>query len=235
MKIIQNSLSDVSHDRKVTALLTDLATNTGESVLRVWTPPKQIAFGRRDTIADGYGRARRIATQHGYKPIERRVGGSAVAYTGHTVAFAHAIPTDNGKSGVKRRYSEVTTSILEALRNTGAAVTDGEPANSFCPGQHSIMGEGKIAGIAQRIQRNCVLVAGCVIVQSTDSDLISTVLDPIYSVLKLSFEKDSVGSVADAGGSDDIDTIISDIKSAFSINQQGEVLDAAGILATGMS
>jgi octanoyl-[GcvH]:protein N-octanoyltransferase len=230
MKIVQDSLNNVGYDRKVTALLTDFAMNTSESVLRVWTPPKQVAFGRRDTIADGYDYAQRIATQHGYEPVERRVGGSAVAYTGHTVAFATAIPTDSPQSGVKRRYSEVTRLMLQTLRNVGATVTEGEPSNSFCPGQHSIMGKGKIVGIAQRIQRNCVLVAGCVIVQSTDSAAISTVLNPIYSALDLSFEKNSVGSVAEAGGSDDVDRVISEIKSTFTPDQVTESIKSIDIL-----
>ena len=90
MCLVRGSIGEVARDRAVTDALAGLASETGESVIRTWTPPRQVAFGRRDTTADGYTHARQIAVKRGYDPVERAVGGSAVAYTGCTVAFAHA-------------------------------------------------------------------------------------------------------------------------------------------------
>ncbi|WP_220132403.1 lipoate--protein ligase family protein [Natronomonas sp. LN261] len=227
MRLVHGSLSSVGRDRAVTASLMDLSADAAESVLRVWTPPRQLAFGRRDTAADGYDRARRIATRHGYEPVERRVGGSAVAYTGRTVAFAYATPVDDSREGIDGRYREAVASILRALRETGAAVTHGEPDQAFCPGEHSVRGSGKVAGIAQRIGRDSALVGGCVIVGSADSTTIAEILDPVYSALDLPFDSGSVGSVAAAGGPEDPAPVVAAIEAAFGADRTSSSVAAA--------
>lgn len=227
MRLIEGTLADIDRDRAVTTSLTRLATDVDESVLRVWTPPRQLAFGRRDTTAEGYDRARRIAARHDYTPIERRVGGSAVAYTGDTVSFAYAVPTDDGRDGIDRRYRDVTETMLGAFRAVGARVASGEPTGSFCPGDYSVKGDGKIAGIAQRVRRDCALVGGCVIVRSADREAIAAVLDPVYSALGIPFEPASVGSIAAAGGPDDADSVISALEAAFGADRTTMTVPAA--------
>jgi len=219
MRLVRGDVDDPVRDRTATDSLADLAAETAESVLRVWTPPRQIAFGRRDTIADGYSRAREIAAERGYEPIEREVGGSAVAYTGRTVSFAYAMPTTGGRDGIDRRYRLTIETLLDALGETGATVSSGEPDSSFCPGAHSIRSNdpagGKIAGIAQRVGQDAALVGGCVIVLSVDAHTIADVLAPIYSALELPFDPESVGSVASAGGPDAVAPVVDAIETAF--------------------
>lgn len=227
MRLVQGSLGDVDRDRTVTASLMDLAAAAAEPVLRVWTPPRQLAFGRRDTVTDGYDRARRIVTRRGYEPVERCVGGSAVAYTGHTVAFAYATPVDDSREGIGGRYREAVASILRALRETGAAVRRGEPDRAFCPGEHSIRGSGKVAGIAQRVGRDSALVGGCVIVGSADGAMIAEVLDPVYSALGLPFDPGSIGSVAAAGGPEDPAPVVAAIEAAFGADRTSPSVAAA--------
>jgi len=163
MQVVRGSIPDVDLDRRVTKELIDVVESTNEPVVRVWTPPKQIAFGRRDTTTDGYEQARRIALEKGYEPIERDVGGSAVAYTGETIAFAYGVPTETERGHIDGRYREAEAALLRALERAGATVTNGEPDASFCPGDHSVQGNGKIAGIAQRVRRESALVGGYVI------------------------------------------------------------------------
>jgi len=227
MRLIEGVLADVDRDRGVTTALTGLAAAIEESVLRVWTPPRQLAFGRRDTTADGYERARRVAARRDYTPIERRVGGSAVAYTGDTVSFAYAVPIDDGRDGIDRRYRDATETMLRAFRAVGASVTRGEPADSFCPGDYSIRGGGKIAGVAQRVTRECALVGGCVIVRSADREAIAAVLDPVYSALGVPFAPESVGSIATAGGPEDVGSVVDALEAAFGADRSTTRVPAA--------
>lgn len=230
MRLVRGSVNNVARDRGVTDALTSLASGSGEPVVRVWTPPRQIAFGRRDTTADGYGRAREIAAEYGYEPIERAVGGSAVAYTGRTVAFAHATPIDDERSGIDRRYRETIESLICALADVGATVSRGEPDRSFCPGEHSVQGGGKIAGIAQRVRKETALVGGCVIVHASDAEAIADVLDATYAALDLPFDPNSVGSVVLAGGSDDHEAVIRAIERAFAPVSDPLVTSAAELI-----
>lgn len=227
MRLVRGSVSDVVRDRAVTNALVDLASETGESVVRAWTPPRQVAFGRRDTSADGYARAREIAVERGYEPVERAVGGSAVAYTGRTVAFAHAVPLGGGRGGIDRRYRETTDSLVRALDDVGATVSRGEPDRSFCPGDHSIQGSGKIAGIAQRVRKESALVGGCVIVCSADRTSIADVLEPLYAELDIPFDPDSIGSVASAGGPEDERSVIDAIENVLTTGVDPTVVSAA--------
>lgn len=229
MRVVRGSASDVDKDRRIAASIADLASETAESVLRVWTPPRQLAFGRRDATAAGYDRARRVAAGSGYEPIERSVGGSAVAYTGRTVAFGYAEPTD-GRGGIDKRYRRTTATLADALRETGATVSRGEPARSFCPGKHSLREAGKIAGVAQRVRRDSALVGGCVIALRSDSAEIADVLAPVYAALDRPFDPGSVGSVEAAGGDGGVEAVKEAIERAFVAGRERIIVSAADLL-----
>jgi lipoate-protein ligase A len=230
MHLVRGALSDIDDDRRVTRRLARITERTDEPSLRVWTPPQQVAFGRRDSSAEGYGRAREISVDHGYTPVERSVGGSAVAYTGTTVAFAVAVPTEGGRGGIESRYRDATSTLARAIGAVGAAVTRGEPDGSFCPGEHSIQGTGKIAGIAQRVRRESALVGGCVIVSKADQRAVSAVLEPVYAELGIPFDSASVGSIEEAGGRADTERVIDAIETAFVDGREVILVSAEGTL-----
>lgn len=216
MRVVRGARSNADADRRLTRQLTRFADRADETTIRVWTPPKQVAFGRRDSMASGYEDARQIALEHGYEPVERRVGGTAVAYTGQTIAFAVADPTSSGRDGIDSRYRETLARLTDALEATGAAVDRGEPPESFCSGAYSIQGPtGKIAGIAQRVRRRATLVGGCVVAVTTEERLIPAVLDPVYTALETPFDPGSVGSVESAGGPADPARVIEAIELVF--------------------
>lgn len=215
MHVVRGTVAETDRDRRVTQQLIDVVESTREPAVRVWTPPRQIAFGRRDTTVDGYERARKIALEYGYDPVEREVGGSAVAYTGETVAFAYGVPTETGRGSIDSRYQDVESMVVRALETVGANITRGEPAASFCPGDHSVQGDGKIAGIAQRVRRESALVGGYVIVLESDERAVSDVLDQIYGALEMPFDPQSVGCVESAGGSDDVGEVVETIEETF--------------------
>ncbi|MFC5133944.1 MULTISPECIES: lipoyl protein ligase domain-containing protein [Haloferacaceae] len=220
MQVLRGRDASPRIDRDHTARLLDDAAE-GRPGVRVWAPPGQIAFGRRDAREPGYGRARRAAATAGFAPIRRDVGGRAVAYTGDTLAFALAIPIDDDRGSIDERYATVTRAVRSALEASGAGISSGEPPDSFCPGDHSLRvggGEsegGKLAGIAQRVRSDAALVAGCVVVSRHDARGIATVLDPVYDALDVPFDPGSVGSVEAADGSSDVGRIARAVERAL--------------------
>ena len=200
-RVVRGHADGIGEDRAVTRALVGDVAETGEPVVRAWTPHRQVAFGRRDARADGYDRARAAAEERGFPSRERRVGGRAVAYTGRTVAFCRIEPLVDVREGMTARYEAATADLRGALADLGAPLDRGEPDGAFCPGSHSLSAEGKVVGLAQRVRRGAATVAGICLV--ADRRPIADVLEPVYAALDVPFERSSVGSVARAGGPDD--------------------------------
>lgn len=206
MRVVRGSYDDPEVDRAATHRLVERVRTSGDPTLRVWTPPRQVAFGLRDAGEDGYERAREAAKRRGYPPVERDAGGRAVAYTGSTVAFALAKSVADERRGIGSRYDDVTDALRAALAALGVDASAGEPSASFCPGSHSLQAAGKIAGLAQRVRSDVALVGGVIVTR--DHDAIAAVLQPVYDALGLSFDPDSVGSVERAGGDGRPDAVV---------------------------
>ncbi|WP_245202780.1 lipoyl protein ligase domain-containing protein [Halorubrum alkaliphilum] len=232
MRVLRGGRERPSADREATANLLESAAD-GTAGVRVWVPPRQIAFGRRDTRASGYPDATAIAENAGFTPIERDVGGRAVPYTGDTLAFATAVPRTNddertglddgsvgingGSVGIDDRYAWATGIVRTVLVDLGGDIEPGEPPASFCPGDHSIRvaAGGKLSGIAQRVRADAALVAGCLVVTRSDASELASIASPVYDALGVPFDPDSVGSVEAAGGSADHRTVARAVETAF--------------------
>ena len=218
MRVLRGRSARPAADREHTARLLADASD-GTPGLRVWTPPRQVAFGRRDAREPGFERAKRLAAGRGFEPIERDVGGRAVAYPGDALAFAHALPLGDGRGrgSIADRYARATETLLEALRGLGADVASGEPPESFCPGDHSVRvaDGGKVAGIAQRVRGDAALVAGCLVVTRTDAREVADATAAVYDALGVPFDSTAVGSVAAAGGPGDPKPLARALEDAF--------------------
>ncbi|MCU4799908.1 lipoate--protein ligase family protein [Halobacteria archaeon HArc-gm2] len=215
MRLLRGRASDPETDQRRTREMVSDAADTDEPALRVWTPHRQVVFGRRDRRSDGYERARELALQRDFAVREREVGGRAVAYTGTTVAFALAEPVDDHRRGIGARYDRALDALQSALVDCGAAVERGEPPNSFCPGSHSLqIDDGKVAGVAQRVRQDVAVVAGVVVV--TDAAAIADVLDSVYDALDVPFDPASVGSLtASTDGETTPERVVDAVARAF--------------------
>lgn len=218
MLIVRGRGPTARRDRELTREYVETVGETGEGFLRVWRPPRQVVFGRRDANREGYERAREIASERGFTPVERAVGGHAVCYTGHTVSFVRATPVDDLRSGITDRYDRTVRELRSALSALGVEADRGEPDGAFCPGTHSLSADGKIAGLAQRVRRDAAVVGGIVVVR--DHEEISEVLAPIYDALDISFERNSTGSVARAGGDADPEAVLRRIEGELSAGRE---------------
>jgi len=199
--VLRERRDDPDADREVTRDLLASVRERGDPAVRVWAPGRQLAFGRRDANENGYDAARAAAREHGFPPAERQVGGRAVAYTESTLAFARITPVEGIRSGLQERYDAMVADVVDALAAVGVDAHEGEPPDSFCPGDHSVSASGKLAGIAQRVTKDAALTSGVLVVDGRGE--IRRVLTDVYDALRVPFDPDSVGSVAAAGGDTD--------------------------------
>ncbi|MFC4987048.1 lipoyl protein ligase domain-containing protein [Saliphagus infecundisoli] len=197
-------------------------------VVSVGIPRRQVAFGRRDRRRAGYDRAREIAERRGFEPVERAVGGRAVAFDGATtVAFARAEPVGRERTGIADRYDRLLGDVADGLAGLGVAVERGEPENSFCPGSHSLSGEdGKLAGVAQRVRADAAVAAGVLLVTAADD--LTDALAAVYGALDVPFDPETVGSVAAADGPRDATRVRRRLEDALTGDGPVEVVDTAG-------
>lgn len=213
MRALRGRADDIETDRAASMAMLNRTGTTGERAVRVWRPHRQVAFGRRDTREEGYDHARVAARDHGFPPVERDVGGRAVAYTGTTVAFARTESVADLREGMDERYESATAAAEQALADLGVDAERGEPPDSFCPGTHSLQAAGKLVGIAQRVQQDAAVVAGVVLV--ADHREVAAALDDVYGALGVEFDPDSVGSVARAGGDADPSAVVETFEAAL--------------------
>lgn len=211
MRIVRGRGPSAERDRERSRELVSSVAETGEPLLRIWQPHRHVAFGRRDSNRPGYERARALADEHGFVPVDRTTGGHAVCFTGNTVSFVRVTPVDDLRGGIDERYQQTTETLETALSELGVSPWVGEPDGAFCPGTHSISDEGKMVGLAQRVKRDVAVVAGIVVVR--DHEDIAEVLGPIYDALDISFERNATGSIARSGGTSDPGRVIETLES----------------------
>ncbi|AUG48423.1 lipoate--protein ligase [Haloarcula taiwanensis] len=221
MRLLRGRTADPETDFERTREMAETVAEDREPALRAWRPHGQVAFGRRDANSDGYDRACRAARDQGYTVIERAVGGRAVAYTGSTVSFSLAVPTEDPRGTIDDRYEWTKAAVKRALDDCGITARTGEPDAAFCPGSHSLQADGKITGLAQRVRQSVAVVGGIVVVR--DHEAIAGVLAPVYEALDVRFDTQSVGSVADAGGTDDPDRVIAALEQSLADGREVSV------------
>jgi lipoate-protein ligase A len=221
--VVRDRLPDAVADGDATATLRARVAATERPAVRVWAPGRIVAFGRRDVRSDGYDAAASAARDRGFDPVERSVGGRAVAYDGETtLAFARITPVDDVREGLDARYDALITDVTRALADLGVDAERGEPAESFCPGQHSLQSGGKLAGLAQRVTQGAAITSGVLTVANHDA--LAAVLDAVYDALDVPFDPESVGSVAHAGGPDDPDVVRDALEAVLVGDREREVV-----------
>jgi len=227
MRVLRGRADETEADRAATRRLVERVAETGEPAVRVWSPHRQVAFGRRDAHADGYDRARAAASERGYQPVERRVGGRAVAYTGRTLAFVRATPVETERTGIADRYERALADVRGALADLGVEGTEGEPPDAFCPGSHSLQSAAgrKLVGLAQRVGGGTATVGGQLVVR--DHEGIADVLDPVYDALGVPFNPATVGSVERAGGTADRERVRRAVERAL-VGDRESVVEQVG-------
>ncbi len=185
---------DSSATGSVTARVLDRVARDGSVVTVVWRPEREVSFGPRDRNHPAYVTVVDEVRAHGFSPVERSMGGRPVAMHRECLALVVGFPAGGT---IRSRYRVVADAVEEALHDWGLQTEQSCVPASFCPGEYSLVGTGKVAGFAQRVRTENAAVGGFVIVCAHDP--IVDVLAPIYDLLELPFEPGTVGSLERSG------------------------------------
>jgi lipoate-protein ligase A len=179
-----------------TALLHEVAEGRRGPVIRVYRPQPTVAFGRRDSFLDGFGRAAQAARDHGFAPVIRSAGGRAAAYHEACLVIDEIVGAGDAMADVDARFAAEAESQALALRRLGIDARVGEVPGEYCPGRFSVNARGavKLVGAAQRIISGAWLFSTVVVVDG--SGAIRAVLRDVYAALGLDWDPASVGSIA---------------------------------------
>ncbi|HEV8420792.1 MAG TPA: lipoate--protein ligase family protein [Actinomycetota bacterium] len=179
------------------AILRGVSEGSQPQTLRIHRPGPIVAFGPLDRLSPGYGRAVEAARSGGFGAIQRLAGGRAAVFHEQTIAFSWAIPDPQPRVHIAKRFEEISSILVAALRDLGLDARVGEVPGEYCPGEHSVNARGKtkLVGVGQRILLHAAHVGGVVVV--SDSDRVRDVLIPVYEALGLEWDPTTVGSVDD--------------------------------------
>jgi lipoate-protein ligase A len=179
------------------ALLRRVAAREEPATARRYRPQPTVAFGRLDTLRDGFAAARAVARERGFTPIVRSVGGRAAAYTDLAVVYEELTPHDGLAVGLEERFAFFADRLAHALRSLGADARVGEVAGEYCPGRFTVNAGGrvKLAGVAQRVVSGAALVSTAVVVG--DGDRVRDVLVAVYDALEIAWDPATAGALED--------------------------------------
>ena len=182
LRVIRDSIpDDPALDTAVSrALLERVAAGELPETLRLARPGPIVAFGKLDVVGPGYREAVAAARAGGFEAIERLAGGRAAVFHEGTLAFSHAIPDPDPRSGVRPRFDQIADRVARALRSLGVDARVGEVPGEYCPGSHSVSAGGrtKLMGVGQRLISGGAHVGGVIVAEG--SDRVRDILVPVY-------------------------------------------------------
>ncbi|MGI9528158.1 MAG: lipoate--protein ligase family protein [Acidimicrobiia bacterium] len=212
LHVVHGQLSgDAPLDTAVSrAILLQVSDGELPETLQVGTPHRVVAFGKHDTLSNGFDKAVGIAVDHGYDPTVRIAGGRAVVFSPTILRFAWTVPEAKPADTMRTRFTTLSTAVVDTLADIGVRGTMGEVPNEYCAGEYSvhIRGHRKVMGVGQRLTRSGAQVGGMIVV--SDPDDINSVLVPMYQALDVPIDPTATGSIAD-----DLPTTPEDVAHAF--------------------
>lgn len=184
--------SAISH-----AILRRVSDGLEPETLRLHRPGDIVAFGPKDRLAPGFGRAIEAARAAGFGSVQRLAGGRAAVFTTRSMAFSWAIPDPVPRKGIRARFEDLSAILAGAFQDLGIDARVGAVPGEYCPGEHSVNARGrtKLMGVGQRLVQRAVHVGGVVVVD--DTLRVREVLVPVNRALDLEWDPATVGSLAD--------------------------------------
>ncbi len=209
------------------ALLLGASDGVVPETLRLHVPGRVMAFGKRDTLAEGYPPAVAASRDAGFVPIERLAGGRAAVFTELTLSFAWTVPDPDPRTGIAARFEYLSAAVVRTLAAFGVDSEVGEIPGEYCPGRYSVHHRGriKLMGVGQRLARSAAHVGGVIVVDG--ADLARAALVPVYAALGLEWDPSTVGSIADVTPG----VTVEDIATRFAVEIAGDRGTAPGTVA----
>ena len=185
------------------AILLRVGEGALPETLQVGTPHRVVAFGKHDTLTDGFDDAVAIAVDHGYDPTIRIAGGRAVVFSPTVIRFTWTQQVSDPAKSMHARFRILSGAVVDALGSLGLEGTIGEIPNEYCAGEFSVhIRRRKVMGVGQRLTRSAAQVGGMIVVAG--SEAINEVLSPVYRALSVPMDPTATGAVAEFDGSIDV-------------------------------
>jgi octanoyl-[GcvH]:protein N-octanoyltransferase len=217
LQITEGELSGVaSLDTAVSrAILQRVSDGDLPETLQIGRPHRTVAFGKHDSLTDGFDNAIGIAHDLGFDTTIRIAGGRAVVFHRQTIRFAWTTPSTDPVASMHDRFRTVAERVVASLAAHGVSAVIGEVPGEYCPGRYSVHVEhtGKVMGCGQRLARNAAQVGGMIVVKG--ASIVNEVLVPVYAVLGLDMDPWMTGAIADVADVD-IDGLSSEFALQFS-------------------
>ena len=117
-----------------------LAASEGRigEAFRIHRPGRIVAFGKHDSITDGFDEAVAIARAKGFLPIVRLAGGRAAVFHENTLAFNWTVPADDPTRNIHDRFRMLSDVMVGAFARLGLDARIGEVPGEYCPGEFSV-------------------------------------------------------------------------------------------------
>ena len=221
------------------ALLRAVAAGERPPSARIYRPGPTVAFGRLDTLHDGFSAARDAAAARGWAPLLRLGGGRAAAYDEGSVVVELVTATTASAAGLQERFADGVAIVTGALGRLAVSAEVGELPGEYCPGRWSVHlpGGPKIAGAAQRSVRGASLVTAVVVVEG--GARVREVLVDVYAALATAWAPATAGAVADhhpdVGATQVVDALVAELARAHpglvGVSPDAALLAAARTLA----
>ena len=193
------------------------------ATMRLYIPGREVAFGKRDAVTPQYPAAVQAAQAAGFSSVERLAGGRAAVFTEHTIAFALAIPDDDPRITIHRRFRQMSELIVAAFARLDVPSEIGEVPGEYCAGEFSVHHDHrlKLMGVGQRLAKRAAHVGGVIAVNRTD--LLLRALIPVYRALELEWRPTTTGSLGDVHDSisnaDVMAALIAELRQHFSVKK----------------
>lgn len=187
-----------------------------EPIVRMYRPEPTVSFGQQDVRMDGYEAATQLASQHGFTPVVRRVGGRAAAYHRGSLIIDHIQPETDAMFGFRERFTYFGDLLARMLRRLGVEAAVGEIPGEYCAGEYSVhavrdpLHRIKLAGTAQRVVKGAWLFSTSLVVE--DGAPVREVLTDVYEALGVNFDLTTAGAVEDAAGGVVVEDVIDELQ-----------------------
>jgi len=187
-----------------------------DPIVRMYRPEPTVSFGQQDVRMDGYTKATQQASQHGFAPTVRRVGGRAAAYHRGSLIIDHIQPEDDAMFGFRERFTYFGDLLARMLRRLGVEAAVGEIPGEYCAGEYSVHAVRdprhriKLAGTAQRVVKGAWLFSTSLVV--ADGAPVREVLTDVYEALGVDFEPTTAGAVEDAAAGVAVEDVVDELQ-----------------------
>ncbi len=168
-----------------------------QAILRFRRPRPTAAFSPQDTTHPDYEQVKDRAKAQGFEPIERGTGGRLTMFDENALAITILAPHAEPHKHMMKRFEILSTAIAQALHTLGIDARVGELPNEYCPGKYSVNAAGriKIVGVAQRMNQRCLQMGAIISVVRSDAACAS--IRDAYHAMRLNFDPDTYGAIAD--------------------------------------